>query len=779
MEAWIAQHFLNPAFVLGGTALVAAPIIIHLINRLRYRKVRFAAMEFLLQSQKRNRRRVLIEQLLLLLLRILIVLAIMALISRLILDPSELSLFQGTRSHHVVLVDDSGSMQDQIGESTAFEEALKVVRKLVAEGANRPGTQKFTLLLLSQPDQPVFTQQEVDQQFQVELDSRLERTKCSHQSLELAHGLEGARNVLVEDRASVRHLHVISDFRQPDWQDQKSLSELVSELDNAGVAINLVKTVGKRNQNLGLTSLTGDVQVASAGVPVRLTVGVKNYGDQLAKTVSLGVFQDGQKLPLAVNFDKIEAGVEVTQQFDLTFNSPGRHRIDVTLAADSLSSDNSRFLAVEIVPVNRVLIIEGNPANDEGDYLQDALAADPSVTGYSVQLDTVDYLRRRPLEEFQSIFLLNVSSLPPDALAPLESFAREGGGVAWFLGDEIKPAFYISELYREGAGLFPVKLGLISTVTRENEAEAGPDTVFSEHPIFGVFQGQDNPFTGLTRVYEYFPVAEDWQIDDQKREDGVRTIARLFDRTPLIFEEKFGAGTVIACLTSGGPRWNNWARYPSFVAMMLDLEKHIAKRDRVLERRIVGEPIRLSLNPVEFLEDVEIIAPESSATPITRLKAAPVTTTPDSSVPAREKPVGDGESTGGETGDAKPSGDAEPAAPAGDIRLAASFNETDAPGIYVVKLLDQNNAPVERWITYNVPLDESDLNLATTEDIRKQLGENLTIQIQEPGELSWIAGRDAGQEIRNWILIGLVIFFLAEQMLGCRLSYHSRSGGTA
>ena len=183
MEAWIASHFLNPAFVLGGTALVAAPIIIHLLNRLRYRKVRFAAMEFLLQSQKRNRRRVLIEQLILLLIRILIVLFLMALISRLILDPSELSLFQGTRSHHVVLVDDSGSMQDQLSESTAFEEALDVVKKLVAEGANRPGTQKFTMLLLSRPDQPIFTQQEVDQQFQVELDSRLERMKCSHLSL--------------------------------------------------------------------------------------------------------------------------------------------------------------------------------------------------------------------------------------------------------------------------------------------------------------------------------------------------------------------------------------------------------------------------------------------------------------------------------------------------------------------------------------------------------------------------------------------------------------------
>src|SRR5690606_35520849 len=91
LTQFFAPYFVNPMYVAGGAALVASPIIIHLINRMRYRRVRFAAMEFLLSSQKRNRRRILFEQLLLLLLRILIVLALVALIARLILDPSQLS----------------------------------------------------------------------------------------------------------------------------------------------------------------------------------------------------------------------------------------------------------------------------------------------------------------------------------------------------------------------------------------------------------------------------------------------------------------------------------------------------------------------------------------------------------------------------------------------------------------------------------------------------------------------------------------------------------------
>src|SRR5579864_3641010 len=134
MPPWIVSHFLNPAYVLPGAALIAAPIIIHLINRMRYRKVKWAAMEFLLASQQRNRRRLLLEQLLLLLLRLLVVAALVMLVARPLIDPEKFSLFQGQKTHHLVLLDDSGSMRDRADETSAFDAALDVIRKIAAEG---------------------------------------------------------------------------------------------------------------------------------------------------------------------------------------------------------------------------------------------------------------------------------------------------------------------------------------------------------------------------------------------------------------------------------------------------------------------------------------------------------------------------------------------------------------------------------------------------------------------------------------------------------------------
>ena len=68
------ELFLNPWSMILGGLLISAPIIIHLINRIRYKRVEWAAMEFLLEAMKRNKRKLILEQLLLLLLRIFLVL---------------------------------------------------------------------------------------------------------------------------------------------------------------------------------------------------------------------------------------------------------------------------------------------------------------------------------------------------------------------------------------------------------------------------------------------------------------------------------------------------------------------------------------------------------------------------------------------------------------------------------------------------------------------------------------------------------------------------------
>src|SRR5690606_25771676 len=107
-------------------------IIIHLLNKRRFKIVDWAAMDFLLDADKRNRRRVRLENLLLLLLRC----AAVALLGLMLAKPflgDELAarLLQAAQYEHIVVLDDSLSTQVLTGNQTAFDEAKQRLVEMV------------------------------------------------------------------------------------------------------------------------------------------------------------------------------------------------------------------------------------------------------------------------------------------------------------------------------------------------------------------------------------------------------------------------------------------------------------------------------------------------------------------------------------------------------------------------------------------------------------------------------------------------------------------------
>src|SRR5438552_6041955 len=135
------ELFLNPWYAVAGLALISVPILIHLINRMRFKRIRWAAMEFLLKSQKRNRRRLIIEQLLLLALRCALVLLAVLLVSRYLFS---FAIFEPQNTLHVIVLDDSLSMTDQWKEEGEDKDCFKVgkdvIVKEIAKNAVQAGT---------------------------------------------------------------------------------------------------------------------------------------------------------------------------------------------------------------------------------------------------------------------------------------------------------------------------------------------------------------------------------------------------------------------------------------------------------------------------------------------------------------------------------------------------------------------------------------------------------------------------------------------------------------
>ena len=102
----------NPGFFWAGAALVSIPIIIHLLNRRRFKVVQWAAMQYLLAALRKNRRRLKFEQWLLLAVRCLMLGLLGLALARPIgcADSTIAALAAQRAGLHVFVIDNSYSM---------------------------------------------------------------------------------------------------------------------------------------------------------------------------------------------------------------------------------------------------------------------------------------------------------------------------------------------------------------------------------------------------------------------------------------------------------------------------------------------------------------------------------------------------------------------------------------------------------------------------------------------------------------------------------------------
>ncbi len=795
---WLSQLFIHPAMAAGGAALIAIPIIIHLINRLRYRKVRFAAMEFLLQSQEQNRRRILIEQLLLLLLRILLILGIVALFARLILDPSQLSLLERPQTHHLVVLDDSGSMRDRWGETSAWQEALKAVKRVASEMANQEGIHTLTLMQSSQPDRTTsnFTRREIDISLLSELEDKLETMQrdCSYAHVQWADTFSAIERILSAGDEENTIIHIISDFRQAEWGDSPSLVADIEALAGSNRAVNLVPAIAARHENLAVTAFDGELHTAAVMVPIELTAQITNYGESLAENIALRVLIDGEPIPQAITIAQIAPGETVSESFEVTLTTPGEHALAVQVPADALEADNFRYLTLNVPKVQRVLIADGSDSTSESQYVADALSADPSITGIEVLIVRSEDLRDQDLSQFSAVYLLNVPRLPADALRLLSDYVKQGGGIAWFMGDKIDGSFYrqlastnqldireqvlaakteqqkgeTEQQSQSNPGerfqsLFPVMISLSpAELERRDETNPGADLKLSEHPLFNLLNAESGLLANFINIYRYFPLDSSPQSETILGDAHV--IGELRNQSPLFVESRLGEGRIFISLTSAGPmvldhskRWNNWPfdiNAPGFTVFHLELVKYLGSRRHVRSTLQIAEPLIVQVNPSVYTPEVRFTPPDGLG-----LSSVVILATPEKESAAKQ--------SGGEKGSSE------------STLLQAVYHATQSPGIYRVERENLARESVTNLYAVNVPDNEGQLELTASSELRSKLSAIPGVIVQDFGKLQGIKKDDPGRELRTLLLLLLIFVLIAEQALAYRLSFHTRQSGSA
>lgn len=633
----------HPALFIGGLIAVLSPIIIHLLNKRKFRKVDWAAMDFLLQAQKLNKRKVKMEEFILLLLRCLAMALLGFFLARPFLSFNEGGgIFKSASYERVIVLDDSLSMQSLNGNSTPLSEAKKLLDEWVTNLASNDSEDSLTLYKTSQPSKPVFNGVPLSEASVTELLDEIKATEASDATANLAVTLGEVEKLVASGGADAnRIVYVLTDLRSRDWVSTAVAEDATAAGGGEKDAVATLKRIVEKAAGCYVMDLAGDgdanLLVADvvpgdktlvAGVATNFDVLVRNMGREAASDVKVR-FSAQDAIPLEANIDRIDPGDIGTATFSYSFAQPADAggseaalepvSLKAEIVTDSggvndlLPGDNTRFFPARVVRGIRVLVVDGDPAGTfgarESYFLKRALSPRGSVmSGIDVSVVDDTELDNVRLDQYQVIFLANLYRVTAERRSNLEEWVNNGGGLIVSLGDQVDEDIYNEELYRDGAGLLPGKLESINgDETEEKWVFFAPKE--NNHPVLAVFQGDSNPLLKNVKVFRWWHVS----VPEESLKDGsVSVIAGLTDeeQSPAFIEKRFGEGRVMQVATSLDLDWNNWPEDgPSYVIAMQEMAQYFARSNARAGELAVGEPLEYAIDLADHRAEASVELP--------------------------------------------------------------------------------------------------------------------------------------------------------------------------
>jgi hypothetical protein len=740
----LALAFITPLFFWAGLGLVALPILIHILNRRRFKVVNWAAMEFLLRAMRKNRRRLRFEQLLLLATRCLVLLLLGLALSRpLGCQDSSLAALAGQRSGlHVLVIDNSYPMSyqaDRADAVTQLDQAKIIAKALIRRLSS--GGESVAVVTASRPARAVIATPAYDLKA---AEAAVDRIEQSWGGTDEAGALILARDIGRADASQLnKTLYLIDDSRHVAWQaDPDAIRQAGRDLAN------IFKT-GIFHFNLGKSGEWNQAVVSLR--PAQSLVTTRFPADFVADVRGFGVCPTDPRLRWKVDDDVVgPAGITVKANesaTNLTMTatglSGGIHVISALLAGDDrLPADNARYAVVEAVNQLKVLIVEGERGvgglGSSGAFLDTALNPAVSAAAHMppsyVATERISDLElgNKILSDYRCICLCGVGQIQEAEAAQLEKFVRQGGTLMVFMGDPVTAENYNATLYKHH--LLPGPL-----TRRVSVAADQPARRFDFNPhrplnrVLADFQNQENTGMEAAEIYSY------WQVALPANSTAERVLdflppddAKGQPRDPAITVQALGHGQVVFYATSADPNseWTTFMAHQAYPALM-----HM-----------------LLLGTVSNGDDWMNITVEQRLTipPWIQLTAAPVLRdSAQTEYPLQQETEEDGQAV-------------YRSKPPGQVGALSK------PGIYILTTGTGNYK-----VAVNVPSDQADVRTIDDAAVKRALGD-IDVHLEGDSVPVDIARPDQGKEMGWAIMVGVLALLAMECVLAMRFGHHRR-----
>jgi hypothetical protein len=567
--------------LLGGVAAAAAPVLLHIAHKRKFKRIEWGAMRFLQEMLTKRRKRLSVDHWLLLAVRIAILLAIAAALARpqWVAAGSAGERLQRTgRVAAVICLDDSLSAQALAEGVTDLERMKGLARAWI--DTLRPGDE-VSIVRLSQVGgnlpEPLY-----DLGAARDL---IDATQPSALASDHAALLSAGLDRFARHFNPSAELILVSDGRADGWADGERFRAVARKLVPSGATVGtraaphlvlLAPPPAVGAGDLAVTGLALDRSLVAVGATAVVRIRVARTGQVAVQGVRVRVALDGRvveerELPS-------DTGGVIELSVPLRFPEAGSHVVEATLAGvrDSLPMDDRRALAVEVEQRLPVLLVEGRSAPDRplgGSLGLVAAALDPAGRGedlFAPQRITALELNDQALAAVRVVILGDVPALDANATAALERWVAAGGGLLTIVGPDTDPELANRQWWRGGDGLLPCALAAAEDLSPAREP-AGADL---GHPALGGFvDAEASAWAGAT-------VRRRIALElTGGREAGSQLAANrllgLADGSALVVERPRGLGKSVLIATSLDGRWSDLPFKPAFVPLVRGIAAHL------------------------------------------------------------------------------------------------------------------------------------------------------------------------------------------------------------
>lgn len=610
------MSFLNP-LLLFGMAAVSVPIIIHLWNRRRFKKVVWAAMRFVQISVEKNKKRMDMEDLILLALRCLLLFLLALALARPAWRDSAAGAFGLAKVTSVILLDNSGSMGMSDGVETRFEQGRKAAEQIIDA---MPAGSSVAIYLASDTAKPLLPEPTHDLNLARKV---IREAQLSDRATEMFQPLEQAVETLKGRAAVQKEIYLITDGQNSGWGQLGDIQTLLTRAQNSGKKENLqthLVLVGRKEErNLGISDLSLASGLSPVNRPLRYEVAVANTGSTKVENVKVSIQVDDGAVADSVVIPEVPPGQTRNASLFARLETEGWHAVTAKIGQDQLPFDDQRVLSVRGIKDLSALLIDGDPGDEpreaETFFLRHAMTPVPFAekADYFIRprVVTAADLSGIRFDDYEVVVLANVSELTIAKAQLLERFVRRGGGLIVFPGPRTNPTFYNERLVRE-LKLLPAIIGDTVGDETQDEKFVHFQSKNYDHPIVSLWRNQTAGTIASARFYKYFqliPPPESESAEAENASNAPKVVLRYDDGNPAMVEQVVGMGRVVQFASTCDIRWNDIAVRPAFVPLLHRVMAAITQHQDRDANLPVGQPYQRRMNAELIGQDVTVVNP--------------------------------------------------------------------------------------------------------------------------------------------------------------------------